>query len=90
MVDEVERTLHGALSVLSQTPKETRVSLSDGCAEMLMSCVADNETKRVFDKKAITIEALSHALRQLPVILADNVGHDSPDIVSQLRGAHYD
>jgi len=90
MVDEAERSLHDALSVLSQTVKETRVTLGGGCAEMLMSCAVDNEAKRVVGKKAIAVEAFSHALRQLPMILADNAGYDSSDLVSRLRAAHYD
>lgn len=90
MVDEAERSLHDALSVLSQTVKETRVSLGGGCAEMLMSCAVDNEAKRVLGKKAIAVEAFSLALRQLPTILADNAGYDSSDLVSRLRAAHYD
>ena len=90
MVDEAERSLHDALSVLSQTVKETRVTLGGGCAEMLMSCAVDNEAKRVLGKKAIAVEAFSHALRQLPTILADNAGYDSSELVSRLRVAHYD
>lgn len=90
MVDEAERSLHDALSVLSQTVKETRVTLGGGCAEMLMGCAVDNEAKRVLGKKAIAVEAFSHALRQLPTILADNAGYDSSDLVSRLRAAHYD
>jgi len=89
MVDEAERSLHDALSVLSQTVKETRVTLGGGCAEMLMSCAVDNEAKKVLGKKAIAVEAFSHALRQLPTILADNAGYDSSDLVSRLRAAHY-
>ena len=90
MVDEAERSLHDALSVLSQTVKETRTALGGGCAEMLMSCAVDNEAKRVLGKKAIAVDAFSHALRQLPMILADNAGYDSSELVSRLRAAHYD
>ena len=41
MIDEAERSLHDALSVLSQTVKETRVTLGGGCAEMIMSNAVD-------------------------------------------------
>ena len=34
MVDEAERSLHDALSVLSQTVKETRVVLGGGCSDL--------------------------------------------------------
>ncbi|KDQ14228.1 hypothetical protein BOTBODRAFT_159766 [Botryobasidium botryosum FD-172 SS1] len=89
MVDEAERSLHDALSVLSQTVKETRVVLGGGCSEMLMSCAVDEEVKKVVGKKAIAAEAFARALRQIPTILADNAGYDSTELVSQLRAAHY-
>lgn len=90
MVDEAERSLHDALSVLSQTVKETRVVLGGGCAEMLMSCAVEEEARKITGKKAIAAEAFSRALRQIPTILADNAGYDSSDLVSKLRAAHYE
>jgi T-complex protein 1 subunit beta len=90
MVDEAERSLHDALSVLSQTVKETRVVLGGGCSEMLMSCAVDEEVRKVKGKKALAAEAFGRALRQIPTILADNAGYDSSDLVSRLRAAHYE
>ena len=46
MADEAERSIHEALSVLSQTVKEARVTLGGGCVETLMNCAVDNEAKR--------------------------------------------
>jgi T-complex protein 1 subunit beta len=90
MVDEAERSLHDALSVLSQTVKETRVVLGGGCSEMLMSCAVDEAARTVKGKKAIAVESFGRALRQIPTILADNAGYDSSDLVSKLRAAHYE
>ncbi|KAH9843511.1 chaperonin Cpn60/TCP-1 family [Rhodofomes roseus] len=90
MVDEAERSLHDALSVLSQTVKETRTVLGGGCAEMLMSVAVDNAARTVTGKKALAAEAFAHALRQIPTILADNAGYDSSDLVMKLRAAHYE
>lgn len=90
MVDEAERSLHDALSVLSQTVKETRVTLGGGCAEMLMSCKVEEAARTVSGKKALAVEGFARALRQMPTILADNGGYDSSDLVSQLRAAHFE
>ena len=79
-----------ALSVLSQTVKETRIVLGGGCAEMLMSCAVEEEARHVTGKKAIAAEAFGRALRMIPTILADNAGYDSSDLVAKLRAAHYD
>ncbi|WVQ94255.1 T-complex protein 1 subunit beta [Kwoniella sp. CBS 9459] len=90
MVEEAERSLHDALSVLSQTVKETRVTLGGGCAEMLMSCQVDEAARTVKGKKALAVEGFARALRQMPTILADNGGYDSSDLVTKLRAAHYE
>lgn len=65
MVEEAERSLHDALSVLSQTVKETRVTLGGGCAEMLMACKVEEEAKTVKGKKALAVESFGKALRQV-------------------------
>ncbi|GAA5893775.1 hypothetical protein JCM8208_001241 [Rhodotorula glutinis] len=90
MIDEADRSLHDALSVLSQTVKETRVTLGGGCAEMIMAVAVDEEAKRTEGKKALAVEAFARALRQIPTILADNAGYDSSDLVAKLRAAHYE
>lgn len=89
MVDEAERSLHDALSVLSQTVKESRIVLGGGCSEMLMSCAVEESARKVKGKKAIAAEAFGRALRQIPTILADNAGYDSSDLVARLRAAHF-
>jgi hypothetical protein len=65
MVDEAERSLHDALSVLSQTVKETRVVLGGGCAEMLMSNAVDESARTIKGKKALAVESFAKALRQV-------------------------
>ncbi|KAK4056486.1 T-complex protein 1 subunit beta [Microbotryomycetes sp. JL221] len=90
MIEEADRSLHDALSVLSQTVKETRTVLGGGCAEMTMANAVDEEAKRTQGKKALAVESFAKALRQIPTILADNAGYDSSDLVAKLRAAHYE
>lgn len=90
LLEEAERSLHDALSVLSQTVKEPRIVLGGGCAEMLMACAVDQVAAKTPGKRAVAIEAFAQALRALPTILADNAGFDSADLVAQLRAAHYE
>ncbi|KAI8062380.1 T-complex protein 1 subunit beta [Gongronella butleri] len=89
ILDEAERSLHDALSVLSQTVKEPRTTLGGGCAEMLMSKAVDDVATKIAGKQAIAAESFAKALRQMPTILADNAGFDSSDLVARLRAAHY-
>jgi T-complex protein 1 subunit beta len=90
MVDEAERSLHDALSVLSQTVKETRIVLGGGCSETLMAAAVDEAARSVSGKRALAVEAFARALRMIPTILADNAGFDSADLVSKLKAAHYE
>lgn len=87
LLDEADRSLHDALSVLSQTVVETRTVLGGGCSEMLMSKAVEQAAQNTPGKKALAIEAYARALRQLPTILADNAGFDSSELVAKLRAA---
>lgn len=88
LLDEAERSLHDALSVLSQTVGETRTVLGGGCAETLMAHAVDEIAKTTSGKKSLAVEAFARALRALPGIIAGNGGYDSNELVSQLRAAH--
>ncbi|CDH53935.1 t-complex protein 1 subunit beta [Lichtheimia corymbifera JMRC:FSU:9682] len=90
LLDEAERSLHDALSVLSQTVGEPRTVLGGGCTEMLMSKAVDEIAAKTAGKPAIAAESFAKALRQMPTILADNAGFDSSELVAQLRAAHYE
>lgn len=89
LLDESERSLHDALSVLSQTTVETRTVLGGGCSETNMSKAVDQAAQNVSGKKSLAIEAFARALRQLPTILADNAGFDSSELVTRLRSSVY-
>jgi T-complex protein 1 subunit beta len=65
MIEEADRSLHDALSVLSQTVKETRIVMGGGCAEMAMANAVDEEAKRTEGKKALAVESFAKALRQV-------------------------
>ncbi|OWB76471.1 hypothetical protein B5S32_g623 [[Candida] boidinii] len=89
VLDEAERSLHDALSVLSQTTKETRIVYGGGCSEMNMSKAVETAAQNTMGKKALAIESFAKALRQLPTILSDNAGLDSSELVSKLRTSIY-
>ncbi|ODV61977.1 chaperonin-containing T-complex subunit CCT2 ASCRUDRAFT_139727 [Ascoidea rubescens DSM 1968] len=89
VLDEAERSLHDALSVLSQTTQETRTVLGGGCSEMIMSKAVDTAAQKEDGKKALAVEAFARGLRQLPTILADNAGFDSSELVAKLRSSIY-
>lgn len=88
VLDEAERSLHDALSILIATVKEPRTVYGGGCTEILMASAIDRAVEETPGKKALAMAAFSRALRQLPTIVADNGGYDSAELVTQLRAAH--
>eukprot|EP01129_Flabellula_baltica_P000418 TRINITY_DN10436_c0_g1_i1.p1 TRINITY_DN10436_c0_g1~~TRINITY_DN10436_c0_g1_i1.p1 ORF type:complete len:544 (-),score=168.08 TRINITY_DN10436_c0_g1_i1:34-1665(-) len=90
VLEEAERSMHDALSVLSQAvANDTRTILGAGCSEMAMAKAVDELAQKTSGKKAIAIEAYARALRKIPSIIAENGGYDSAELVAQLRAAHY-
>ena len=65
LLDEAERSLHDALSVLTQTVKESRTVLGGGCSEVLMSKAVDEAAAKTAGKKAVAIESFAKALRKV-------------------------
>lgn len=89
VLDEAERSLHDALSVLSQTVKSTKTVLGGGCSEMIMSKAVDQIASNIDGKKSLAVESFAKSLRELPIVLADNAGYDSSELITKLRTAIY-
>lgn len=89
LLDEAERSLHDALCVLSQTVKSTKTVLGGGCSEMIMSKAVDQVAANIDGKKSLAVESFAKSLRELPIILADNAGFDSSELITRLRTAIY-
>jgi len=85
ILDEAERSLHDAICVLVAAVKNHLVVYGGGNTEIKMSLVVDELAKKETGKKALAIEAFSKALKQLPMIIADNAGLDSAELIHNLR-----
>merc|ERR1719203_278732 len=55
---------------------------------MSMSTAVLEKMKSVEGKESIAMEQFAKALQQIPAIMADNAGFDSPEIVGKLRASH--
>lgn len=88
IIDEADRSIHDALCVLNATVKESRIVFGGGCSEMLMAVAVNNAASKTAGKEAVAMEAYARALQQLPIIIADNAGYDSAQLISELRAAH--
>jgi len=88
LLDEMERSVHDALCILTQTIRESKVVLGGGCCELLMAQAVSKEAAKTRGKEALAMDAFARALTQIPAILADNAGFDAADIVTSLRSEH--
>jgi len=85
VLDEAERSMHDALCVLVNTVKNHRIILGGGNSEMQMSIACEEIAKKEKGKQALAIEGYARALKQLPIIIADNGGYDSAELVQNLK-----
>lgn len=56
---------------------------------MRMALEVEKLSLTVKGKESLAIEGFSFALRQLPMIIADNAGLDSAELISDLKSAIY-
>lgn len=57
---------------------------------MKMSTEVEQLSKEIKGKEQLAVEGFARALRQIPIILSDNAGFDSAELVSNLRNAIFD
>ena len=85
ILDEAERSLHDALCVLVQTVKNKKVIYGGGNSELHMALACEALAKTIKVKEALAIEAYARALRQLPIIIAQNAGFDANELIHDLQ-----
>ena len=73
-MDEAERAIHDVLCVLYSTVKETRIVYGGGCSEALMAQAVQQLVESTSGKEQHAVQSFANALRQLPIIMADNAG----------------
>eukprot|EP00919_Chromeraceae_sp_WS-2016_P035604 GHVR01084486.1.p1 GENE.GHVR01084486.1~~GHVR01084486.1.p1 ORF type:complete len:537 (+),score=151.45 GHVR01084486.1:73-1683(+) len=88
VLDETERSIHDAISVLSQTIIDSRVVCGGGSTEMWMAKSVDQLASVTPGKKQLAIEAFATALRQLPRTILENGGFDAAEVLGHLKTSH--
>ncbi len=88
LVDEAERALKDALSVVIDVVKKPKVVAGGGAVEMeLAKRIRDYSTK-IGGREQMGVEAFADSLEVIPRTLADNAGLNQIDILVGLRAAH--
>jgi thermosome len=88
LVDETERALNDALSVVVDVVKENKIVAGGGAIEEELSRRVREYASTVGGREQLAIEAFADSLEIVPLTLAENAGLDPIDILVALRSAH--
>ena len=88
VVDEVERALHDALSVVSLAIEDGFAVTGGGAPEIELALRLREYASSVGGREQLAIDGFARAVEIIPRILAENAGLDSVDILVKMRSAH--
>jgi len=88
LVDEAERALKDALSVVIDVVQKPKVVIGGGAIEAELSKKLKDYASKVGGREQLAIEAFAETLENIPKTLAENAGLDPIDILVALRAAH--
>ncbi|HYM40611.1 MAG TPA: thermosome subunit beta [Thermoplasmata archaeon] len=90
VVDEIERSLEDATSVVAVAVEDGKYLYGGGAPEMALSLALKEHAVGVGGREQLAIEAFAKALEVVPRTLAENAGMDPIDTLIDLRTAHKD
>ncbi len=88
VVDEIERAMRDALSVVARAVEDGKFSIGGGAAAMELALELRKYAPSVGGREQLAIEAFASALEVIPKTLAENAGMDQIDVLLRLRKAH--
>ena len=88
MVDEAERAMHDALSVVSDVIENNKIVPGGGAVEVEIAKELRKQATKVGGREQLAIEAFADAFEIVPKTLAENAGLEAIDIIAELRAAH--
>jgi len=88
MVDEAERAMHDALSVVADVFKKNKVVVGGGAVETEVARKLREYAAQIGGREQLAVEAFAESLETIPKTLAENAGLEQIDIMVELRSAH--
>jgi thermosome len=88
MVDEAERAMNDALSVVSDVIENNKVVAGGGAIEEEIAKSLRDYATKVGGREQLAVEAFAESMEIVPKTLAENAGLDPIDILVGLRSAH--
>lgn len=88
VVDEIERSLTDAVSVVSVAVEDGQLITGGGSTATELALKLRDYAASVGGREQIAIDAFASALEVIPTALAENAGLDPIDVLIELRQAH--
>ncbi len=88
VVDEAERALHDALSVVRNVIREPKIVAGGGAVEVELALKLREYAKKLPSKEQLAALKFADALEEIPSILAQNAGLEPVDVIAELRKRH--
>jgi thermosome len=88
MVDEAERAMTDALSVVSDVTENNKIVAGGGAIEIEVAKELRRYATKVGGREQLAIEAFADAIEIIPRTLTENGGFDPIDVLVELRSAH--
>jgi len=88
VVDELERGLHDALSVVKVALEDGKMTAGGGATATEIAMSLREYAPNIGGREQMAIEAFANALEIVPRALSENAGLDPIDIMLELRRAH--
>jgi thermosome len=88
MVDEAERAMIDALSVVSDVAENNKVVAGGGAVEVEVAKELRSYAMKVGGREQLGIEAFADSIEVIPKTLAENAGLEAIDVIVDLRSSH--
>ncbi len=88
VVEDLERSMHDAVSVAAAVVEDPKVLAGGGAAEMELAKRLADYADSVGGREQLAIKAFSEAMEIVPRSLAENAGLDPVDMIVKLRTKH--
>jgi len=88
MVDEAERAMTDALSVVSDVIENNKIVAGGGAVEIEVAKDLRSYATKVGGREQLAVEAFADAIEIIPKTLAENAGLEAIDIIVDLRAVH--
>jgi chaperonin GroEL (HSP60 family) len=88
MVDEAERAMTDALSVVSDVIETNKIVAGGGAVEVEVAKELRKYATTVGGREQLAIESFADAMEVIPKTLAENAGLEAIDVIVDLRAAH--